>query len=489
MNVQHTVAELIEAVGKAYRAIDIRAVATREADSWVNAMAVVRLTYEDVDTAKARIANLAQRHRPVETKLLRIVAGVRSFTEWDALCSEVHSKGVWGVGNLELALRQRPDLSDAHAYLQSGYSEMRPFDGRDWPTLKIKFDLGGTTPLIEERFNREVNLIGYEDVFEAANALCELNVAHGQNHGCDFSLSVPVFATVSGVRVKRLEKRVCVEIERHNGFSDLSAVVCLRGQNAFAGQPFREQIAIPAFSTTEMEAQIAAADGSGQFNDLHVNDWVQVRLLHPLVGEIKRFENSARMLIPPAERNILLEALRLFCEDSELEDLLVRAYNMKAPRLNESAAFELHVAWLLGLFGLSTVVLGDYEHIVAPGTRVQRTSVDILAASQRAKWLIAVACTLNPPKAEDFANLRYAREILAREVFRETEVRVLPVLFTAGTGCPSYDGIEGSFDYIPIVDADQMKKLLRLLRVGQEVRFFQFLANPIHEKLPDFSES
>jgi hypothetical protein len=41
-NVAHTVDELIGAVGAAYRAIDIRSVAIRKEDSWVNVMAAVR---------------------------------------------------------------------------------------------------------------------------------------------------------------------------------------------------------------------------------------------------------------------------------------------------------------------------------------------------------------------------------------------------------------------------------------------------------------
>ena len=53
-NVAHTVDELVAAVGATYRAIDIRSVAIRKAESWVNVMGAIRLTYEDVGTAKAR---------------------------------------------------------------------------------------------------------------------------------------------------------------------------------------------------------------------------------------------------------------------------------------------------------------------------------------------------------------------------------------------------------------------------------------------------
>jgi hypothetical protein len=130
------------------------------------------------------------------------------------------------------------------------------------------------------------------------------------------------------------------------------------------------------------------------------------------------------------------------------------------------------------MFGLSTVVLGEYERLLAPDTAVQRASIDILAANQQSKLLLIVSCTLNSPKEEDIGNLRYAREILAREVFAGTGVRVIPMLFTSSMGCPSYYKSEDHFDSIPAIDADGTAILLELLKSGQERRFFEFLANP-----------
>ena len=56
-NVAHTVDEFIVAVGATYRAIDIRSVAIRKEDSWVNVMAAVRLgriTHQQVELGSAR---------------------------------------------------------------------------------------------------------------------------------------------------------------------------------------------------------------------------------------------------------------------------------------------------------------------------------------------------------------------------------------------------------------------------------------------------
>ena len=477
--VLHTINQLIEAIGTTYQAIDIRSVAIRKEDSWVNVMAVVRLTYEDVDAARTRLTKIAQRFSPVKTDLLRIDSFVRPFLEWSDLCSELKN-GILKMGDqLEFQLRQKPDLLEANGYIQWGYSRLRPFDGRVWPGLTKTFEVDGMSPLFEGRLSREAHLIGYGDVLEAANALCELNVSQ-QDLGCDLSISLPVFANVCKIQIRTPEKRIDVEVQRHHNFSDLRAVVCVRGRTVLADAPFREQMPLSSFPS-DGKAEIVSAHGSVQIQDLDPdNDWLELRLVHPKLGEVKKDANYVRMCIPPSERNILLEAVQYFCRGAKLHDLLVRAYNEQAKKLKPSAAFELHVSWLLSMFGLSPVVLGEYEHIFAPDTEVQRASVDILAASQDKRLLLIVGCTLNPAKPEDFSNLRYAREILARDVFAGTAVTIIPISFTSSMGGPQYDRPEDHFDSVPIVDADSMKHLLEHLRTGQEGRFFQFLSNPTY---------
>jgi hypothetical protein len=476
-NVAHTVDELIAAVGATYRAIDIRSVAIRKEDSWVNGMGAVRFTYEDVEIAKARLAKLAQRFPAVGTELLRIDSVVRPFEDFTLLCSEL-KKGEPHMGGVTFQLRQPADLSQGNGYIQWANSRLRPIDGRTWPAVTRDFNAGGVNPLFEGRFNREAHLLGYGDVFEAANALCELNVSQQQDRGGDLSVFFPVFANIAQIRVSTAEKRIAVEVQRHRSFSDLRAVACVRGQTVLADAPFREQISLSTDARGEGPAEIVSAQGCVQIQDLDPdNDWLEIRLVHPQLGEVKKDANYVRMFVAPSERNILLGALQQFCKGATLDDLLTRAYNVQSVKTNPSAVFELHVSWLLGMFGLSTVVLGEYERLLAPDTPVQRASVDIVAASQKTNLLLVIGCTINPPKPEDVSNLRYAREILAREVFAGTDVRVTAALFTSSMGGLSYYQSEERYDAVPVFDVDSMRTLLELLRTGQESRFFEFLGN------------
>ena len=477
MSAMHTVGELVQVLADTYGAIDIRTASIREGDRWVGAMTVVRLTYEGVDEAKSRIQVVERRFPPVKTDSLRIDSLVRPFPEWPAFCADVKEKGILRFEECDINLRQRPDLNAATGNLRTGYFTARSFDGCDWPGLDVTFDPGGSSPLMDNKFTKIAQLRGYGDVFEAVNALCELNVTLAQYNCSDFLLCVPVFAMISTIGVNLREKHLSIAVKRHHSLSHLSAALRLRTVANNIQEPFREQASL-RLTLESTEGALDTASDSARFESLTLSDWFQARLVDPDIGEVQRTEGYVRALVSPAERNILLESVKLFCGNDQLDNLLLRAHSAKAPRLNQSAGFELHVSWLLSMYGFSTIVLGDYEHIVAPETGVHRASVDILASRQRDMFLLLVACTLNPPKAEDFGNLRYAREILAREVFAEAAVRIVPVLFTAATGCPSFDSTGDGFDVVPIVDGDKMEMFLDLLRGGQERTFFEFLARP-----------
>lgn len=201
--------------------------------------------------------------------------------------------------------------------------------------------------------------------------------------------------------------------------------------------------------------------------DKRVHQWT-VRFELPV-------EHSAS--IATAERNILLSALRVFCNEAELESLLVDPHNTKPRKLGIAPGFELHVAWLLSLFGFSAILLGDYERLVAPETKAERGSLDILAAHQGRKVLLVVACTMNPPKPEEFSNVRNVREIVLRDAgFAGTDVRVIPVMFTATRGGPLCD--RNGTECVPIVDADRLKEFLDFVLHGREEPLFEFLEEP-----------
>lgn len=481
MGVRVTVNELVEAVEDTYSAIDIRTAAVLAEEEWVSVLTVVRLTYEEPVVVAERLRALERRHGKVETRHFRIVMDTRPFLEWKNLCDEV-AGGVLRIGGNEMKLRQSLALNNQANQLDWFYSDIRAFDGITWPNLRILIGRHDGTELTNELVTREVGTLSYPDAYEAINALCEVNVRAGQSPGFDLYLSLPAFARVDNARLTPLVKRLDVTVSRHPTLRNIKGVVIHRGEQAFAGQPCKARLTIDSFERRGESCPLETVTGAVQLGEIEQEDWVEVRLTHPELGEIDgSFTRPLRSLIPPAERNPLFEAIKCFCPEVEIRRSLVHAYEKKSVKLKTSAAFEVRVAWLLGLFGCSTVILGEYEHLFAPESNVQLGSVDILALTP-GKVLLLVGCALTRPSEKDFNNLREVQEMLRQTPLKDTNCRILPVFFTAAAGCPTYSEDE-FLDCIPVVDAEGMDALVALLGVGREKDFFDFLGNPHYSPL------
>ncbi len=480
---RYSVEEMISTFGATYRTIDIRSAAVRQAEKWANVYAVVRLSYEEPDVAAKRLRGLERDHGSVRTGSFRILLGQRPFSELDEFWLDL-AHGTLHVAGMEVRLAQPLNLGQEYAYLGTDYNAVRPFDSWCWPVAHYSYGPYNTGPLTDDAVTRDAVRLGYSDAHEAVNLLCQLNIRAGQSNGHHFLLSLPVFAAISELQASLKDRRLEVTIRRHSALPPLKGTAIFWGPRTISGEPPKRRVAIEKFSDNGGSGNLRSASASVRLLKIEEYDSVEVKLLDQDVGELhSRSSYSIRSLVSPSERNILFEALKFFCPESELRLLLGSPYRIEAKKLKPDAAFELHVAWLLGLFGLSTAVLGEYENIVAPETKVHRGSVDILAASQRHKKLVLVACTIGAPKEDDFTNLLNTAGIVVREVFAGTAVSVLPLVCTGVRGFAPYKDIVEGLSGLPILDADRLELLLKLLRVGRERDFFSFLYNPVHSEL------
>src|SRR5438094_2228014 len=114
---------MVEAFGETYRTIDVRAAVVRKVEGWVNALTVVRVTYEEPEAARKRLHQLEQVHGIVQTDDFRIVMSARPFPEWREFCGEVGS-GLLRLENLEIRLHQPLALDDQGNYLRADSAVM-----------------------------------------------------------------------------------------------------------------------------------------------------------------------------------------------------------------------------------------------------------------------------------------------------------------------------------------------------------------------------
>jgi len=74
-------------------------------------------------------------------------------------------------------------------------------------------------------------------------------------------------------------------------------------------------------------------------------------------------------------------------------------------------------------------------------------------------------------------------EIISREVFAGTGVRVQPLVCTSVRRFPASKDIVEGLVGLPIIDGDRLELLLRLIGAARERDFFSFLDSTIYSPL------
>jgi hypothetical protein len=481
MSARLTVAQLIEALGVSYQTIDIRLGAIREKDAWINGIATLRLSRRSVEDVRKHHASLLTLHGGhVKTEHFRVELLAVPFSEWPQFLKDC-SEGILRVGDEVIKWAAPPKIEEQQGYIQRYQADLRDQERWRWPSFSQW--CGGNRPqgLQSDTLVREVAASGWSTPHQAMNALCEMNITFGSPYQQEIFVSIPVYIFMENVMVSTADNSVRATYLRHNAIMGLNVLGVLKERD-------HNSIEIPLkrvpliLEQTGSEEDIGIFSCQGEIETANRELLIELKVMHSALGDVESVQDDLWRLVPEAERNILLAALRRFCPQAALQNLLVKPYEHNPKKLKPSSAFELHVAWLLGLCGLSTIVLGEYEQLLAEQTSIQRASVDILATVPKNNVLLVVACTIATPKEEDFMNLAHACEILRREIFQGTSVRVFPALFTGALSQPAYKQVD-QFTIIPILDEDRISIVLELLEFGMEQFFLDFLGNPAFSQL------
>ncbi len=476
MSTRLTVAQLVEALGISYQTIDIRFGAMHEKDVWINGIAVLRLSRKSVTDIRTHHASLIERYGHVRTEHFRVELLALPFSEWPEFLNAC-SAGVLHFGEEVIKWAEPPKIEEQQGYIQRYQGELRDQERWNWPSFSQW--CGGNRPqgLQSDTLVREVAASGWSTPHQAINALCEMNIAFGSPYQHEILLSIPVYVLVENMTVSTADNSVHARCLQHSAISGLNVLGFLKERDRNSMEIPLRRVSL-VLNKTGSEEDIGISSCRGEIETADRERLIELKVTHAVLGDVMDVQDHLWRLIPEAERNVLLAALRRFCPQADLQNLLVKAYEHNPKRLKTSSAFELHIAWLLSLCGLSAIVLGEYEHLLAEQTGVQRASVDILAGKAKNDFLLVGACTIATPKEEDYTNLAHACEILRREAFPDTRIPVFPVLFTGALGQPPYKQVGDELTYVPIVDADRIEIVLELLECGMERLFFDFLGSP-----------
>ena len=459
-----TLERVIQAVGHTYRSIDIRCAAVCRDGVWRNAFAVARFSFDEPNRSRESFASLQAKYGTVRTARFWVGNVTRPFAEWSVVLEDLRS-GILRVDSTEIRLNEPIMLNNQSRRLE------RAGKGPDcWPALEISVCNSEPSYLYDAEVERDVSTMGrFRDAYDVVRVFLEHEV--GPTYASSFIISAPVFAQILSAEVAPKDGTLRVHYRHHSGISELiiSGFTCSK-----LGPEHRFRF--PPAETASTSNLICSAQTVVLAPEWADDDVVEFRLAHPSLGELDGFSEYARNLLPVPERNVLFAALSRFCLPDRLESALANPGGQEKKRLtlDQGAAFELHVGWLLGVLGLQVIVLGDYEYLVHPKTGVRLGSLDIVGFDAATRSLLLAACTLNPPKQEDFTTLFNVRRILQEEVLAGTSAGIKLVIFTGAKDQPRFSA-PGDIEAVPVVDSDLLAQTVKKLTAGETVRLSDLL--------------
>jgi hypothetical protein len=456
MGSQAALEDVLQTLGGTYEAVDIRFSATRADGQWRNCFTIVRFSYKDpiaVAAHQDQLPRLASDH-------VWVGSIVRPYAEWPQI-SEDFASGFVRCDGREIRFGNAVSFDASSARVSRTHTH-----ARHWPALELSFGSHQASFLYDTKVERDVNTKGYRDAYELMQLCFEFGVT--SNYAPELILSAPVFAMLGDVTFDPRTCELSTRIDVHEKISGLGITGLIRKQNALPVRlPFSPVHPTSRPGIGESHAAVVAPT----FEDTAL---VEIRLTHDVLGEIDAKTEHAHKLLPVAQRSPLFAALSRFCNVSSIRESLVNPGSQSPKKLKESAAFELHISWLLGVLGIPTVVLGDYEYLTSQNGRVRLGSVDILAFDPAAQSLILGGCTLGPPKQEDFTNLLSVRRILEDEVLQDARCAITPVLFTGAKDHPH--SVELSNTLIRVIDSGDLSDIMARLADGEFVLLSEVLA-------------
>lgn len=477
------VEEVLNVVGEALSSIDIRIVSVLIDDKWRNVVTAVRLSADTAEAVTNQLQKVIAHHELVHTPVFRIDSEVFPFTEWSSLMSALQ-QGKLPSSEVEIELDRPIKCSELVGNVQLAYSILRPLP--QWPTLEASGNAISTpdpsrnphNKIHSEHIQRAVSRLGYSSALDAIATLLGLNI--GQTvPSFDVFVAVPILAKIRNVAISLNNDEIEATIDCDPRLSGIKVFGSLYGTSGEG----RQRISfVPDRESNQLGKR-------GFLSKAHVTnavarEYLELKLVHDQLGEVFSHAWPTRDLIPEQFANPLYSVLKEFCPSGTLQGLLSRPHQIRPHKTKPQNEFEQHVAWILGCFGFSTIVLGAHEHWVAKESRVSRGSVDLLAYHPNRRLLLLGACTLNVPKQEDYAQLVSMRAMLLDNWCGDVPFTCDVVMFTGVPGCSdgSDSGILEQFfstrnNGVVVIDADRLSNAVLLLEERKEEDFLKQFAS------------
>ena len=465
------ISEVFESLKLIFKGIDLRVVCFKEDYQFKNVLIVLRLSYQDPTSIKRHHKNLFKRFGPIETNNLKVISESYSIDHFFNLTRQLCDQKI-GIAGREILLGKSIRVFEMKEYIQDYVRNLKEMD--KYAGSCIEITEGNRSPVFDnEDIQRQVGILGYRDVYSTINGILETNFS--STSAFDFLIYIPIYAKIENIAYKG--KNITGRGRCHKNLGDLSLRLLVSKRDPHKGEMVEKNISGKIiFGRTSHNFRLWRATINP--GDLLPEYLIELKLLHPKIGELCGYKTRLKEMMGEAERSPLFSILKQFCFEEDLKKSLLEPQKLK----KSQNIFERSISWLLTLLGFSVIWLEEYEKLREPSTKVEYSSIDILAFHMERGVLALVNCTIGVPKDNELDRILEAKRIIQERYGENMKLKMVPVIFSAAKRIDTIKNRSVKMD-VRVFDGNEIEAIFEEMKHGNESIFFDSLSNPLFRNL------
>ena len=451
-----TISDVVEAFSSSLKSVDLRVVAVKPKDDWINVITSMFLHCKLQEETKSEQQQVKDK-LPKNTSNFRILLGCFPF-EMLPHVFERFKSGEIMIRRMPIKFAEiDPYELRVDPYLPHYLREMK-----EWKLVGSQADQEKESSMWEivDRQNGHARLLGYKDIYQLiSETLRTRDFSRGRPRG--LVIGIPMPARIASVSLDGSSLKI--KTKKDFSLKNLQLNLSLERVNPRTRryEPIWRRTELVEKSKRPPTREISYVTKSIQLSNLRPHDSIEVELIQ---RQVPTLDMDRTHLNVPLENPVepFATALNAFCSLEIFRERLLDPERCVEGRTKPNTIFENAVSWLLSLIGFSILPLGRrFEKLKIPETGYEVGSADIIAYREN-ECLLLVDCDTSIP---DEKKIRFMKAVRDHFGFLQDKYRrpyVVSLIFSP-RDCR---GISAAFENVKIIDRYKIKTIFEQAMKG-----------------------
>jgi hypothetical protein len=451
--------EAVEAFSSSFKSVDLRIVAVKPEDQWINVITSIFLSSKSKEETNVQ-QQQARDKLPQNTDKFCVLLTCYLFKSLPTLFKQIQ-KGKITANRIPIKFREfDPSELRVDQFLPSYLKEMEEWRLVGSEAQGKEEDRRNLWPIVNSQ-NGAARLRGYKDIYELIMETLRIADFHN-GRPRDFVFGIPMPARIAEVSL--VDSSVIIKTKKVFGLEGLQLNLSNRRINKVTGnyEPIWRKTELVKECKYSPPSEVCQATNSIELTNSRPHDRIEVDLIN---RQVPTLSIDMTFLMVPLKNAVepFAKTLNDFCSLEVFKERLLNPERCVEDGTKPNIIFENAVSWLLSLLGLSILPLGrHFERLKIPKTSYEVGSVDIIAYREN-ECLLLIDCDTSIPDDKKIRSMKAVRDHFKfiQDEFRRPDIG--SIIFSP----KDCTGIQTGSSNVKIVDRHQITWILEKVMEGK----------------------